>query len=205
MLDIRVPCLQFFRSILQVGVAATNALDVKGIKPAGALRRLRSQLASSDDRVAWRKKARVAAIMGSFPKSEASYKSGAWQHARPHARKHLCMHCKGVRHWMDYSAIVHGSEDAGFPPQLADILGWSNTFQCLGRLLHEFGQAFLFSMLLCRHFLQLLGICAKCLPCPWVRSATNRQWSHQACHASHRQEAGVHAKVATSHMLQLCQ
>ena len=43
---------------------------------------------------------------------------------------------------MDYSAIVHGSEDAGFPPQLADILGWSNTFQCLGRLLHVCGQAF---------------------------------------------------------------
>ena len=41
-----------------------------------------------------------------------------------------------MRHWIRYIAIVYGSEEEqeryAFPPLMKDVLGWSNTFQCLG-------------------------------------------------------------------------
>ena len=40
--------------------------------------------------------------------------------------------CTGLRHWIKYIEITHGvrrADTATFPPDLADVLGWSNTFK----------------------------------------------------------------------------
>ena len=89
-------------------------LDVGGNKPQAALAQLRAQLPqNAADRETWRKKARVTAVMGSCPRSLASFKSG-------------------LRHWFEFLDITHGPERASLvamPPQLEDVLAWSNTFR----------------------------------------------------------------------------
>jgi len=40
--------------------------------------------------------------------------------------------CKGLRHWIKYIEITHGErhvDTATFPPDVNDVLGWSNTFK----------------------------------------------------------------------------
>ena len=92
-------------------------INVRNTKPTHALARLRDQI--PDDvtaRAEWRKRARIAAVVGSCPRSLNSLASG-------------------IAHWQKYIAIAHGSVDAdrmAFPPSLDDVLGWSNTFRCVG-------------------------------------------------------------------------
>lgn len=38
----------------------------------------------------------------------------------------------GVRHWLEYIDIVKGNGESAFPPDLNDVIGWANTFRCLG-------------------------------------------------------------------------
>ena len=108
-----------------VPVSAKIALDVlsnmqeqvinhSGRGPRDSLKELKRQLATSPGaREVWRKKARLAAVLGSCPSSHQSLKSG-------------------IKHWIEYIEITHGREVAemtAWPPQLEDILGWSNTFR----------------------------------------------------------------------------
>ena len=92
-------------------------VNVKNAKPRQALVRLREQVPDdADAKAAWRKQARTAAVVGSCPRSLHSLDSG-------------------IAHWQKYIAIVHESRNASrmaFPPQLEDVLGWSNTFRCVG-------------------------------------------------------------------------
>ena len=57
--------------------APTVLLDVKGAKPKEALKRLRHSIATEgEDQEGWIKRARIATVLGSCPKSHASFKSG---------------------------------------------------------------------------------------------------------------------------------
>ena len=108
-------------------------LDVKGVKPLEALKLLRSALADDPNvQEAWRSKARVAAVLGSCPRSLASLKSGAWV-ARCWAAGFLVRALRaGIRHWIQYIEVVHGTACAhlkAFPPNLDDVLGWSHAFR----------------------------------------------------------------------------
>ena len=102
---------------LQLAAEPTTVINVLNAKPMHALVRLREQV--PDDaaaRAEWRKRARTAAVVGSCPRSLHSLDSG-------------------IAHWLKYIAIAHGSINAdkmAFPPSLEDVLGWSNTFRCVG-------------------------------------------------------------------------
>ena len=89
--------------------------DISGAKPLAALDLLEAHMPQDPvQRAAWRSKARVAAVMGSCPRSHASFKSG-------------------VKHWTRFIKITHGSDAVdlvAFPPRLEDVLAWSNTFRC---------------------------------------------------------------------------
>ena len=59
-----------------LGMASQGApLDVSDAKPAVALKQL-AEWVDVQGSVAWQKRAKMAAIMGSCPKSQASFKSG---------------------------------------------------------------------------------------------------------------------------------
>ena len=82
-----------------------------GAPPLAALALLKANMPT--DRVAWRKKARVAAVLGSCPRSQSSYRAG-------------------VKHWVEFIKITHGvnaADSVAFPPRLEDVLAWSNTFR----------------------------------------------------------------------------
>ena len=91
------------------GIMTTN-----GEGPRKVLKRLGGQLQTNEEREAWRKKSRVAAILGSCPRSRPSVKSGCGS-------------------WLEYVVTVHGAdatEDMAFPPKMNDLLGWSLLFRC---------------------------------------------------------------------------
>ena len=94
--------------------APSPMLNTYGKGPMEVIADLRRSLPSNSCELAsWRKRARVAAVLGSGPRSLASMKSG--------------------RHWIEYIRTVYpcGEADAAvFPPLLDDILGWSHTFRC---------------------------------------------------------------------------
>ena len=118
----------------QLTKEATYILDVEGAKPREALQRLREVVPQdSKSREEWRIKARVASVMGSCPRTHASFRSGDIFIADAC----MCLSCLrvfglGLRHWIEYITIVHGNVARGFPPELCDVLGWANTFRCLG-------------------------------------------------------------------------
>lgn len=89
-------------------------LDVAGATPLAALNALEASLpADPASRAEWRCKARTAAVLGSGPRSIASFRSG-------------------VKHWTKFIMITHGNDAAetvAFPPRLDDVLAWSNTFR----------------------------------------------------------------------------
>ena len=99
-----------------LGGHKTTLLDVAGIRPNQALDLLERSLPDDEGaRESWRARARVAAVMGSCPRSLKSFKSG-------------------LKHWLRFIAITYGEESAGsaaFPPRLDDVLAWSNTFRCV--------------------------------------------------------------------------
>ena len=95
----------------------TQVLNIKGIKPLKALAMLREDLRGDASRQeAWLADARVAAIMGSCPRSKDCFRSG-------------------LKHWLGFIEIIRGAENMerhAFPPLLSDVLAWSNVFACLG-------------------------------------------------------------------------
>ena len=125
-------------SIVEHVVALTNDLPTQvtnfaGAGPCGALQELKRSMPTDPvAREAWRKKARIAAVMGSCPDSQDSFKSGVRHWIK--VRSFACTDkCPFVLHWnLQYIHITHGTEtgdDMAYPPQLEDILGWSNTFR----------------------------------------------------------------------------
>ena len=102
---------------LKVGAFCSAPFVVSGIGPKVALKRLSSEL--QGDRAAastWRVHAKVAAVMGSCPKSHSSFNSG-------------------LRHWLSFIETLYGIEQVetkAFPPGLDDVLAWSHTFRCIG-------------------------------------------------------------------------
>lgn len=95
----------------------TTVVDVVGVKPLAALERLRCSLpADPEARLRWRDQAKVAAVMGSCPRSHASFRSG-------------------LRSWFEFVELIHGPTRVtcmALPPRLDDVLAWSNTFRCAG-------------------------------------------------------------------------
>ena len=96
--------------------AQTLLLSIANTRPQEALNLLERNLPRCEEaRKQWVASARgVAAVMGSCPRSLASFKSG-------------------LKHWIKFVSIIHGTEradDAAFPPCMDDILAWSNTFRC---------------------------------------------------------------------------
>lgn len=112
----------------------STILDIKGKRPVVALQDLEETLGNCPHkRAKWREEARVAAIMGSCPRSKESLASGVHPHCvdmRTYVSIKVCL--SGVRHWIRYIKIIYGENDAerqAFPPRLHDILTWSNTFR----------------------------------------------------------------------------
>ena len=69
--------------IFDLASAPTSILDVGGATPTEAIRRLKRVLPVSEaERTEWAKRARIAAVMGSCPRSRASFKSGGFGNAR---------------------------------------------------------------------------------------------------------------------------
>jgi len=86
--------------------------EVGRAKPSESLQKLR-EFVATEGREAWNTKARVAAVMGSCPKSHKSFISG-------------------LSHWLEYVEIARGPTAEAFPVNMSDVLGWSMTFRCLG-------------------------------------------------------------------------
>ena len=110
--DSRKMCIEHVASLSS---AQTTLLHIRNARPLDALELLARNLPKDPQRrKEWTAHARVAAVMGSCPRSLASFKSG-------------------LKHWLRYIEIVHGRDDmdsAAFPPSLDDVLAWSNTFRC---------------------------------------------------------------------------
>ena len=70
--------------------------------------------ADSQGKAVWRQEARVAAILGSCPRTLKSTRSG-------------------LNHWIDFIKLAYGADQVAakiLPPALGDVLAWSHTFRC---------------------------------------------------------------------------
>ena len=86
-------------------------LNVQGAGPKNAIECLKNELENGGEApCVWEKRARLAAVLGSCPRSIDSLKSG-------------------VRHWIDFITVVKGSNRLAFPATIEDILAWSNMFR----------------------------------------------------------------------------
>lgn len=96
--------------------AQTTMLDVTNKRPSEALALLeRNMPEDPDERTYWRSAARVAAVMGSCPRSLPSFKSG-------------------LKNWIRFIEIIHGRESVAneaFPPSIDNVLAWTHTFRCM--------------------------------------------------------------------------
>ena len=76
---------------------------------------VRLQIPQTDEgKAQWRHEARVAAVLGSCPRSVASLKSG-------------------FRNWVKYICYTYPEEESCqrvLPPLLSDVVAWSCTFRC---------------------------------------------------------------------------
>ena len=93
--------------VAALGDAQTTLLNVANARPMEALAMLERHLPEdSETRNQWSASARVAAVMGSCPRSLASLKSG-------------------LKHWIRFMEIIHGpgrAAEAAFPPSMTDVL-----------------------------------------------------------------------------------
>ena len=79
---------------LELGKMPTTVLNLRGVKPLEALELLRRNLPSDPDSLAeWRGRARVAAVMGSCPRSLSRFISGIVQH-EARTRPRICSTCR---------------------------------------------------------------------------------------------------------------
>ena len=148
----------------------TTVLQVAETKPNDALNLLAQRFdETAEERANWTKRARIAAVTGSCPRSLASLDSG-------------------VKHWLKYIKIVHGAEKVdsmAFPPRMDDVLGWSNMFRynVFCHSLHNFCTCLHTSLhvQICWHFRKLPQLPKGGLSCQWVCGTGGGPPSHQAC------------------------
>ena len=111
----------------------TTLLNLRDIKPLEALMLLKENLPDDPEgKAAWRSSARVAAVLGSCPRTLKSFMSG--KHVVPvFVRVHACSD-PGLRHWITFIEVTHGAacaDSVAFPPRMDDVLAWSNTFRSI--------------------------------------------------------------------------
>ena len=146
------------QQVAQLHDRPTQVLDIEGVKPRQALALLKQQLQGSPTRrTAWLDDARVAAVVGSCPRSRASFNSGC-------------------RHWIEFIEITCGVENCdrfAMPPHLDHVLAWSNTFQCLGRFSDRIPLVLCMCCpgVLSRNILQLFGLFKGSVSCFRCRGA----------------------------------
>ena len=90
--------------------AHANILCVKGKGPREAMRDLATILTNDKARADWKEAARLAAIVGSCPKSMREASSG-------------------MRAWICFARDVLGVKGSLWPPKEHDIMAWSNMFR----------------------------------------------------------------------------
>ena len=71
-------------------------------------------------KAAWRKQARVAAVLGGAPKSLSGFKSG-------------------LKSWIQFAVQAYDNPEEAFPPTLEGVLAWSTTFRSLGTFMNYLG------------------------------------------------------------------
>ena len=95
--------------------------DISGLTPCVATRYLRETMPmDAQGRLEWCRQAKIAAILGSCPKSRKSFASG-------------------IKHWISFAEQVLGGRNMAFPPSLEGILVWSHTFRCVGTFANYYG------------------------------------------------------------------
>ena len=87
--------------------------DVSGLGPTAALEKLKESLPSDPAaRASWMSESKVAAILGSCPRSRESFRSG-------------------LRNYIRFAEIALGGGEHGFPPTIDALLLWSHSFRCV--------------------------------------------------------------------------
>ena len=172
----------------------TTLLHLRDVKPMGALQLLKDTLPCDEaGKAAWRSSARVAAVLGSCPRTLKSFMSGMC--VCPCILACACfptrclVYCSGLRHWVTFIDVTYGTRtahEATFPPHLADVLAWSNTFRScivvpLCIMSDGYWQVFWY---LC----QLSRTPTWGMSCVGLRGASSWSPSHQACYDRHHQE-----------------
>ena len=84
-----------------------------GVAPNAALKILAERLRVGNNKRKWVAEARVTAVLGSCPHTLQSLQSG-------------------VNNYLSYCEIALGSREAGLPPTVDTLLGWSHTHRCAG-------------------------------------------------------------------------
>jgi hypothetical protein len=97
-----------------------SVVHLQGLAPKAALKMLADHLKDDCNKRKWTEGARAAAVLGSCPRTMMSVKSG-------------------VRNYMGYCEVALGSREAGFPPTIDVLLGWSHTHRCVGTFSNYLG------------------------------------------------------------------
>lgn len=114
-------------------------LDIAGCGPNAALNVLTMKLPRErEERLAFRRQARIAAVLGSCPKTRASFRAGAFPYTRPLFALVPSV-SQGIRNWIAFIEAFHGGTGLAFPAELDDILLWSHNFRCVGTFMNYMG------------------------------------------------------------------
>ena len=97
----------------EVGFVVVSHFRLQGLAPKAALKVLAEHLRADGNKRKWGADARVAAVLGSCPRTLGSMRSG-------------------LRNYLGYCEVALGSREAGFPPTIDVFLGWSHTHRCVG-------------------------------------------------------------------------
>jgi len=110
-----------FRRAVELINTAPAPPAAYALAPRKALQALAVQINDSDvDAETWIKRARTSSILGSCPRSLASFRSG-------------------VRHWLEFVLVVKKDASCAFPPTVDLILAWSYTFSNVGTFSNYLG------------------------------------------------------------------
>ena len=116
-----------------------SVIDINGLTPRESLAKLGQVVPSGDiERRLWIKNAKVAAIIGSCPKTRQSFRSGdAFVSCSPCSCHDSCM--TGISNWIKFVEHLAGDRDLAFPPCLDHVIVWSHTFRCVGTFANYLG------------------------------------------------------------------
>ena len=83
--------------------------------------------------------ARLAAIMGSCPRTHKSFRSGRSPNSRQCAVHYGLTLCEGLRNWIEFVEAAYGDDKHAFPPPLEGVIAWSLSFRCAGTFCNYLG------------------------------------------------------------------